>query len=577
MLPTQHTVGTRLLPNPSATSTDLQVSAAALSLSRESERLYGILTTGRAMSAMQLLIMMIAVSIVILLSRLDVLEAFYLPNYRHCSSSSIERILSSSSTQHLVRTWKIPVHKAHSFSGRGGKSSSSNQGSNQSKRSKKMTSKELKTGMNRKRDTRSGGMDSSSRDAHNVNETNNNRNGIDLPNNKRSTPPWQVLHPTDRARHAAALKARREILAQGKPDPGLPYTSSSSFNDNKHNKLKRQIRFKSEADRKFLLWKRFSWKDPLSGMALIGSFLDKTLPPRLGVPEVAFLGRSNVGKSSLLNKLVSTLSSSFHTPSNSNSIDTKMDWARVSKTPGATASLNMYALLGKKMMATTTSPILLGFADLPGFGYAKLSKDIKENIEITAEQYLDKRKELALVILLVDARRVPSEEDRTVLDALYQSGKPICVVATKADKIVSRPSTSMINTSSSSSSSGSHRMLSDNLQAIQDVLGLPEGQPLTVSSVTGLGIKDLWEIILEACEAHVDECKAKLENGHHYNNEDDDDTWNDEEQNIIDEDNNMVYSQGMYILHTCIIYINICVIFRFDFFTNYLYYMFFKH
>jgi GTP-binding protein len=500
---------------------------------------------------------MIAVSIVILLSRLDVLEAFYLPNYRHCA-------------KHLVRTTKIPVHKAFSFSGRGGKPSSSNQGSNQSKRSKKIKSKESTTGTNRKRNTRSGGMGSSSRDAYDVNETNNNLNGIDLPNTKRSTPPWQVLHPTDRARNAAALKARREILAQGLPDPGLPYTSpSSSCNDknNNNNKLKRQIRFASEADRKFLLWKRFSWKDPLSGMALIGSFLDKTLPPRLGVPEVAFLGRSNVGKSSLLNKLVSTLSSSFHTTSSSNSVDTKMDWARVSKTPGATASLNMYALLGKKM-ATTTSPILLGFADLPGFGYAKLSKDIKENIEITAEQYLDKRKELALVILLVDARRVPSEEDRTVLEALYQSGKPICVVATKADKIVSSPSTSTI------SSSGSHRMLSDNLQAIQDVLGLPEGQPLTVSSVTGLGIKDLWEIILEACEAHVAECKAKLENGNNYNKEDDDDTWKDGEQNIIDEDYNMVYSQGMYIIHTCIyIYIYICVVFCFHFFTNYLSYM----
>ena len=146
------------------------------------------------------------------------------------------------------------------------------------------------------------------------------------------------------------------MLSQGLPDPGLPSKA-----------VTRTIKFTSEADRAFYSWKRFSFQETSGGMNLVGSYSDQQMPPKLGVPEVAFLGRSNVGKSSLLNKLVSSCSA-----------DDNSQWARVSKTPGATASLNMYALLGKKRK---NNNILLGFADLPGFGYAKLSKETKQNIE----------------------------------------------------------------------------------------------------------------------------------------------------------------------------------------------------
>jgi GTP-binding protein len=158
----------------------------------------------------------------------------------------------------------------------------------------------------------------------------------------------------------------------------------------------------------------------------------------------------------------------------------------VGKTPGATASVNLYALYDKK-----EKPIL-GFVDLPGFGYARLSKDVQESVQRTAERYLSQRGELVLGILLVDIRRLPSEDDRIVLAALYDLGVPIVIVATKVDKI-------------------SKTELETQLEENRQKLGLPEGQPFFVSSVTGEGIKALWSLILEACEQGVQEFCKKLE------------------------------------------------------------------
>mmetsp|Transcript_26138 Transcript_26138/g.62098 ORF Transcript_26138/g.62098 Transcript_26138/m.62098 type:complete len:260 (-) Transcript_26138:1099-1878(-) len=137
----------------------------------------------------------------------------------------------------------------------------------------------------------------------------------------------------------------------------------------------------------------------------------------------------------------------------------------------------------------------MGMVDLPGFGYAKLSKETQRSVQETAEQYLERRQELALGILLVDIRRVPTEDDKAVLAALFDMGVPIIVVATKVDKL------------------SSSQKVDQALKTINVELGLPEGQPLSISSVTGQGVKDLWRIVMEACEDRVEELRSKIEGG----------------------------------------------------------------
>jgi GTP-binding protein len=304
-----------------------------------------------------------------------------------------------------------------------------------------------------------------------------------------SAPPWQIISSKDMKKQVQAETKRRELAQQGihaSPNAEVleDFTLSNAFLD--------------PVDKSILAWKRFS---PSSQhiIKFFGSFLDKRLPPRIGVPEIAFLGRSNVGKSSLLNKLIGS------------------ETARVGKTPGATASVNLYGMLKKQ------KPIL-GLVDLPGFGYAKLSKESKESVQLAAENYLGKRTELVLGILLVDIRRVPSDDDRAVLAALYDQGVPIVVVATKVDKISSEEKTD------------------EALEVIRDGLGLPEGQPLSVSTVTGHGIKDLWKIIMEACETGVEEYRDKLLKGGK-------DAKEQQEVFSDDDDEEIAYNQGFDWIH----------------------------
>ena len=268
-------------------------------------------------------------------------------------------------------------------------------------------------------------------------------------------------------------KQRREGIRAGE------IASSVTASTEKISDINASSSLLTETDRKLFTWKRFSPDKDVLGVKFIGAYLGKELPPEMGCPEVAFLGRSNVGKSSLLNKLVKRVSGGG---------DSANDSARVGKTPGATASVNIFSLQGR----IKNRPIM-GFADLPGFGYAKLSKDVKESVEMAAERYLGRRQELALGILLVDVRRVPSDDDRAVLAALYDMGVPILVVATKVDKIRSKTG------------------LSDALEKIRKGLGLPEGQPFYVSSMTGEGIKQLWGIIMDACEDKVLDLREGME------------------------------------------------------------------
>ncbi len=173
-------------------------------------------------------------------------------------------------------------------------------------------------------------------------------------------------------------------------------------------------------------------------------------------PEVAFLGRSNVGKSSLLNKLVGSAA------------------AKVSSTPGRTRAINFFALYEGTQSKHTFQPGLI-FADLPGYGYAKISKSISAEWPKFIEPYLAEREHLALCICLVDSNIPPQESDTMLINALRQMQRPHVVVATKTDRL-------------------SGNALSKSLAALKE--GLGEERIIPVSSKSENGVKALWPEIL---------------------------------------------------------------------------------
>jgi GTP-binding protein len=169
--------------------------------------------------------------------------------------------------------------------------------------------------------------------------------------------------------------------------------------------------------------------------------------PSPDVPEIAFLGRSNVGKSSLLNTLTGEKA------------------AKVSQTPGRTRAINFFALVDPSQRRR------LVFADLPGYGYAKISKSISSGWPAFIEPYLAIRSTLKLCICLVDSNVPVQQSDRQLIDWLRAAGREFAVAATKIDRL-----------------SGNERTRS--LLALKKGLALDE--VLAVSAKTGYGIKELW-------------------------------------------------------------------------------------
>jgi GTP-binding protein len=179
-----------------------------------------------------------------------------------------------------------------------------------------------------------------------------------------------------------------------------------------------------------------------------------------GAPEVAFLGRSNVGKSSLINSLLGSKQ------------------AHTSSTPGRTRAINFFALhegAGEKMKVKPT----LIFADLPGYGYAKISKSISAEWPKFIEPYLAERETLALCICLVDTNIPPQENDTQLITYLKQTQRPFLVVGTKADKL-------------------SNNQLAKSVAALQKAHEVDEILP--VSAKTDAGTKVLWAKLMEVAD-----------------------------------------------------------------------------
>ncbi len=176
--------------------------------------------------------------------------------------------------------------------------------------------------------------------------------------------------------------------------------------------------------------------------------------PAPSLPEVAFLGRSNVGKSSVINTLV----------------DAKL--ARTSSTPGRTRSINFFEV----RWPGRPRPEVI-FADLPGYGYAKLSREISAEWPKFIEPYLNDRPTLALCLALVDVNVPAQESDRQLLDFLNASGRDFLLIATKSDRL-------------------SNNRLLTALKGLEK--SYPTAAVIPFSAKTGVGKDEVWNKIRQA-------------------------------------------------------------------------------
>ncbi|MCX7715074.1 MAG: ribosome biogenesis GTP-binding protein YihA/YsxC [Clostridia bacterium] len=176
--------------------------------------------------------------------------------------------------------------------------------------------------------------------------------------------------------------------------------------------------------------------------------------PNTGMKEFAFVGRSNVGKSSLINKLLN-----------------RKSLARVSAKPGKTATINFYNI-----------DDTIFFVDLPGYGYAARSRDEIESWGKMIEDYLHSRKELVQTILLVDSRHKPTQDDILMLEWIRNYHENAIVIATKTDKLKKRE-------------------LESNLELIWKTLGLGENDILVPFSIMDdEGKLTVWDMINLMCQ-----------------------------------------------------------------------------
>ena len=174
---------------------------------------------------------------------------------------------------------------------------------------------------------------------------------------------------------------------------------------------------------------------------------------RDGRPQVAFAGRSNVGKSSVINRLLN-----------------RKNFARVGATPGKTTQVNYFLIDGR-----------IYFTDLPGYGYAKVSKEERDRWGRLMENYFQEQGLITLGVLIVDARHTPTADDVTMCTWFKESGCPLIVVANKLDKLKKNE-------------------IEPNLQRIWDTLELPDTAALIpFSAEKGIGKTELLSAIEQLC------------------------------------------------------------------------------
>ena len=176
--------------------------------------------------------------------------------------------------------------------------------------------------------------------------------------------------------------------------------------------------------------------------------ITSTLPQNTR-PEIAFAGKSNVGKSSLINALMN-----------------RKSFARISATPGKTQTISFYNINDE-----------IYLVDLPGYGYAKVSQKEKENWGKMIEKYLHTSKQLQAVFLLIDIRHEPSANDKMMYDWIVSQGCHPIIIATKMDKL-------------------KRSQVSKHIKMVRQGLGLlPETRLIPFSSVTKQGREEIWNLV----------------------------------------------------------------------------------
>ena len=189
---------------------------------------------------------------------------------------------------------------------------------------------------------------------------------------------------------------------------------------------------------------------------IVVSAIRKEQYPAEGLPEIALVGRSNVGKSSATNALLN-----------------RRNFARTSQTPGKTRTINFYKINNE-----------FYFVDLPGYGYAKVSKSEKDKWGVIMERYLQDRQELCAIFLLVDIRHEPTNDDVMMYEWIKHFGYNCVVIATKADKI-------------------SRGQYQKHISIIRKKLNLAKDEKvIPLSSSKKTGVEDVWNEIIAQYEEH---------------------------------------------------------------------------
>lgn len=179
--------------------------------------------------------------------------------------------------------------------------------------------------------------------------------------------------------------------------------------------------------------------------------MNKSQYPKNKLPEIVLAGKSNVGKSSFVNALTN-----------------RKSLARTSSAPGKTRQLNFYNMDNK-----------FYFVDLPGYGYSEMSKVEQKKVADSIEVYLRNRQNINLIILLVDIRHKPTENDRTMINYIKETGKRYIVITSKADKIAKTKVQSYVDD-------------------IANELNVPEDLIFPFSSENKFNLETVWEVIEES-------------------------------------------------------------------------------